>query len=193
MPAHHTRVPDRPLPGSRAIAGILLVLVTAVPVVSLVEARAALKDWPYVPVRFTGDDIHAALETVERDGTTDSAFVGLAARTASPPTGPAALVLPIDDDTLHEPLQYRDRILPWINQRLLDDMLALKVDRADYDSAIAPSLVDDLLAKGTVVPFSDTVLAPPPGTVTSDERIIVYYLERDDVFVLVPNPAIEVD
>jgi len=172
---------------------MLLVLVMAVPALSLIEGRAALKEGPYAPVQFTGDSMYAVLAASPRDGTTDSAFVGLAARTASPPTGPAALVLPIDDDTLHSPLIYRDRKIPWINQRLLDDMVAMKIERTEYDTALDPSLADALLAEGVVVPFSNTVLAPPAGAVAPDERLTIYYLERDDVFVLVPGPPIGVN
>lgn len=193
MPAHRTRVPRHPTSATRILAGGLFVLVMAVPALSLIEGRAALKEWPYAPVRFTGDSMYAVLDASPRDGTIDSAFVGLAARAACPPTGPAALVLPIDDNTLHSPLIYGDRKIPWINQRLLDDMVAMKVERAEYDTALDPSLADTLLAEGVVVPFSDSVLAPPAGTVAPDERLTIYYLERDDVFVLVPGSPIGVN
>lgn len=163
------------------------------PVLSLAEARSALAQWPFVPIRSTGDDLYAVLEAAGRDGTTDSAFVGLAARAASPPTGPAALVLPFDDDALHAPILYGGREIPWINQRLLDDILALKIERADYRTDIDPLMVDDLIANGTLAPFSATVIAPPPASMPADSRLTVYYLQRDDVFVLVPDYATEAD
>lgn len=182
-----TESASRFMSGPRLVALVVLIAFVAVPAVTLVESRAVLRQWPYVPVRFTGDDLRAVLELEGRSGAADSAFVGLAARSACPPNGPVALVLPIDVDTLHPPIQYKGTEIPWINQRLVDDLVAAKVEHAAYEPGIDPQLVDPLVAEGALVSFSAAVLAPPAGSVSPDSRLVVYYLERDDVFVLLPS------
>lgn len=177
-------------PARRIVAVTALLYGVIVLALCFADALGAVSEWPYTPLRHSGDDFLAVLDAEGRSGGTDTAMVGFAARAASPPTGPSAVVLPLSDDDLHEPVIYGERRIPWINQRLLDDLVAMKVERATYETAIEPDLVDALIQSGELVEFASAVLAPPEGSIDYQDRLAVYYLSRDDRFVLLPDTVV---
>ncbi len=139
----------------------------AIAVIIGIDSIRSLTAWEFLsPAPAT--DYRGILIAQGRGWASDTVLVGLAVRDVIPIDDLERVTLPSDENLLAPPILYYGRTLTYVRQRLLDDIVNARVERAEYDPVIGAPVFDDLVERGQVREFAPGIFVDAdPGAANS--------------------------